>query len=81
VYNTLNWLRDAKLIRDVHEAGQVRFDPNNSRHHHFICDACGRMEDIECGLIGELQICTLPNGQMMKSFEVTLRGACATCRK
>jgi Fe2+ or Zn2+ uptake regulation protein len=81
VYNTLNWLRDAKLIREVHEAGQVRFDPNNTHHHHFICDACGLMEDIECGLIGNLQICVLPMGQTIKSFEVTIRGYCAACRK
>ena len=79
VYNTLNWLREAGLVSEVHEGGQIRFDPNTSRHHHFVCRRCGRVEDVEEALIGNLEI-ALPNGQEVENFEVTLRGICSTCQ-
>ncbi len=81
VYNTLNWLRDAGLIREVHEGEQVRFDPNTSHHHHFVCRRCGMVEDVECDQVGNLQICSLPKGQKVEHFEVTIRGLCADCQK
>jgi len=80
VYNTLNWLKEAGLVSEVHEGGQIRFDPNTSRHHHFVCRRCGNVEDVEETLIGNLEI-TLTGGQMIENFEVTLRGVCSTCHK
>ncbi len=81
VYNTLNWLSEAGLISEVREGAQVRFDPNTSHHHHFICRRCGSVEDVECDLIQNVQVCSLPLGQKVESFEVTLRGVCADCLK
>jgi Fe2+ or Zn2+ uptake regulation protein len=81
VYNTLNWLRDAGMVREVFEGGQVRFDPNTEEHHHFVCRRCGRVEDIECESISKLKVCALPGRQQVESYEVTLRGLCAGCRK
>jgi Fe2+ or Zn2+ uptake regulation protein len=47
IYNNLNALVKAGLVREVAVDGNaVRFDANVDRHHHFICDACGRLEDI-----------------------------------
>jgi len=80
VYNTLNWLKGAGLVREVFEAGTVRYDPNTSDHHHFVCRACGKVEDIECDLIGKLQICTLPGNPIVENYEVTVRGVCSDCR-
>ena len=34
VYNTLNWLKQEGMIKEVFEAGCVRFDPNTE--HHFL---------------------------------------------
>jgi Fur family transcriptional regulator, peroxide stress response regulator len=80
VYNTLNWLKQEGMIREVFEAGTVRFDPNTSHHHHFVCRECGRVEDVECDLIGTVNICSLPESQKVEFFEVTLRGLCAGCQ-
>jgi Fur family transcriptional regulator, peroxide stress response regulator len=80
VYNTLNWLKQEGMIREVFEAGSVRFDPNTEQHHHFVCRECGKVEDVECELIGKVNICTLPASQKVEFFEVTLRGLCADCQ-
>src|SRR5947209_16045038 len=48
---TCNNLRDlvqAGLVREVAVEGRAaRFDAKGIRHHHFICDRCGKVEDIE----------------------------------
>ena len=80
VYNTLNWLKDAGMVREVFEGGEMRFDPNMGSHHHFVCRSCGRIEDVECDLVGRVQICSLPGRQLVDDVEVTLRGVCAGCQ-
>jgi Fe2+ or Zn2+ uptake regulation protein len=80
VYNTLNWLKQEGMIKEVFEAGSVRFDPNTEQHHHFVCRECGKVEDVECDLIGTVNICSLPASQKVEFFEVTLRGLCADCQ-
>ena len=84
VYNTLNWLKEAGMVREVFEGGCVRFDPNTSEHHHFICRKCGGVEDIEDiggSLIGKVKIGMLPGRQKVEHFEITFRGLCSACRK
>src|SRR5262245_36187919 len=71
VYNTLNWLKEAGLVKEVCDGECVRFDPNISDHHHFVCRKCGKVEDVECDLIGTLKICALPERQKVENFEIT----------
>ncbi|MGE0102282.1 MAG: Fur family transcriptional regulator [Blastocatellales bacterium] len=80
VYNTLNWLKQAGLIREVFEAGVTRFDPNTSDHHHFICRVCGRVEDVEGKLFDGLDLGHLDEGKTVEHLEVTLRGVCSDCQ-
>src|SRR5919112_3079789 len=47
VYNTLKALRDAGLVREVAtEEALTRYESNVEPHHHFVCRACGKMEDV-----------------------------------
>src|SRR6201992_987218 len=47
-YNNLRDLVQAGLVREVAlDARAARFDAKGLRHHHFICDRCGNIEDIE----------------------------------
>jgi Fur family transcriptional regulator, peroxide stress response regulator len=80
VYNTLNWLKGEGMVKEVYEGGVVRFDPNTSNHHHFVCRRCGRVEDIESELIGNYKFDPLPGNQTVENFEVILRGICADCQ-
>jgi Fur family transcriptional regulator, peroxide stress response regulator len=47
-YNNLRDLVKAGLVREVAVEGRAaRFDAKGMRHHHFICDRCGNVEDME----------------------------------
>jgi Fur family peroxide stress response transcriptional regulator len=47
-YKNLRDLVQAGLVREVAVEGRsARFDAEGMRHHHFICDRCGDVEDIE----------------------------------
>ncbi|MDH3492356.1 MAG: transcriptional repressor [Acidobacteriota bacterium] len=81
VYNTLNWLKTVGMLRERFEGEKMRYDPNCERHHHFICHACGLVEDINSELIEELDAFKLPGKHKVESYEVTVRGVCRNCRK
>src|SRR5476651_409880 len=47
-YNNLRDLVQAGLVREVAVEGRAaRFDAKGIRHHHFICDTCGNVDDVE----------------------------------
>src|ERR1041384_787682 len=48
IYNNLRDLVKAGLVREVAVEGRAaRFDVKGMRHHHFICDRCGNVEDLD----------------------------------
>ncbi|HZL57700.1 MAG TPA: transcriptional repressor, partial [Bryobacteraceae bacterium] len=48
VYNTLHALVEAGLVREFALDGKAaRYDANLEKHHHFVCDRCGAVEDVE----------------------------------
>jgi Fe2+ or Zn2+ uptake regulation protein len=47
VYNTLNTLVEAGVLREVFtEPGPARYDANMDKHHHFVDTRTGRIFDI-----------------------------------
>ena len=47
-YNNLRDLVQAGLVREVAVEGRSgQFDLEGTRHHHFICDRCGSVEDVD----------------------------------
>ena len=81
VYNTLNALRDAGLVREVRLADAVaRYESNIDPHHHFVCRVCGRLEDVPAGSFAAAPPAELEGGHAVEQFEVVLRGVCAPCR-
>src|SRR3954468_7190191 len=48
IYNNLRDLVQAGLVREVAMEGRAaRFDAKGRQHHHFICDRCGSIEDMD----------------------------------
>ena len=80
VYNTLNLLKEAALVREITRDGVVRFDPNLSEHHHFICRVCGRVEDLAWDVIPALDTSALDDERSVESFDLTVHGVCAACK-
>ncbi len=79
VYNTLNWLKSVGMLQVRFEGDKVLYDPNCERHHHFICNSCGKVEDIEYGSLRDLGDIELPGKSKADSYEITVRGTCNKC--
>jgi Fur family transcriptional regulator, peroxide stress response regulator len=78
-YNNLRDLVQAGLVREVAVEGRAaRFDATGKQHHHFICDRCGNVEDIDwfdvpqpaSGSLGE---------RVLRECELIFRGLCSRC--
>jgi Fur family peroxide stress response transcriptional regulator len=78
-YNNLRDLVQAGLVREVAVEGRAaRFDAKGIEHHHFICDRCGNVEDMEwyavpwppAGSIGK---------RVLRDCELIFRGLCTKC--
>lgn len=78
-YNNLRDLVQAGLVREVAVEGRAaRFDAKGMRHHHFICDHCGKVEDMEwynvprpaAGSVGK---------RILRECELIFRGLCTKC--
>ncbi len=80
VYNTLHSLVKAGLVREFKiDASAARYDAILYPHHHFICDRCGGVEDLEWFEVPAVKQ-TKSIGRNIRSYEVIVRGECAKCR-
>jgi len=82
VYKTLETLVEIGEIRValVHN-GKTLYDTRVDHHHHFICDSCGYVEDVDINL-DCIDTCA-PKGVMEKHViersEVIFYGHCESC--
>lgn len=78
-YNNLRDLVQAGLVREVAAEGRAaRFDAKGMRHHHFICDRCGNVEDMEWYEVPKPASGSLGK-RVLRECEVIFRGLCANC--
>ena len=78
-YNNLRDLVQAGLVREVAMEGRAaRFDAKGMRHHHFICDRCGNVEDIPWYGVPKPAPSALGK-RVLRECELIFRGLCATC--
>jgi len=82
VYNALKALRDAGLVREVAtEEALTRYESNVEPHHHFVCRACGRIEDVPPETFKAPGRVELAGGHEVEAVEVVLRGLCGACAR
>lgn len=82
VYNVLHSLRERGLIDElVLDDAVARYDANLDRHHHFICRACGTVEDVPWQTFREAPHPRFADGRRVEDYAVTLRGICPRCAK
>jgi Fur family transcriptional regulator, peroxide stress response regulator len=78
-YNNLRDLVQAGLVREVAVEGRAaRFDAKGTRHHHFICDRCGDVEDVEWYHVPNPTSRSLGK-RILRECELIFRGLCAKC--
>jgi Fe2+ or Zn2+ uptake regulation protein len=76
VYNALGELAEAGLLGLVEGPGPRRFDANVTPHHHFRCQRCHELQDIE---LGNVQVTLREQGFRVQSAHVLLEGLCPEC--
>jgi Fur family transcriptional regulator, peroxide stress response regulator len=78
-YNNLRDLVQAGLVREVAAEGRAaRFDAKGVRHHHFICDRCGNVEDMAWYEVRKPARHTLGK-RVVRECELIFRGLCVKC--
>ena len=78
-YNNLRDLVEAGLVREVAVEGRAaRFDAKGMRHHHFICDRCGNVDDMEWYDVPRPASGSLGK-RVLRESEVIFRGLCTKC--
>jgi Fe2+ or Zn2+ uptake regulation protein len=78
-YNNLRDLVQAGLVREVAVEGRAaRFDARGMQHHHFICDRCGNVEDVDWYDVPKPPSRALGK-RVVRECELIFRGLCAKC--
>jgi Fur family peroxide stress response transcriptional regulator len=82
VYNNLRALARAGLVHEVPSDSKAQlFEAHVERHHHFLCERCGAVEDIAWfDLPGDLARGTL-RGRTVREYEIVFRGLCRACKE
>ncbi|MBZ5696419.1 MAG: transcriptional repressor [Acidobacteriia bacterium] len=80
-YNNLRDLVKAGLVREVAVEGRAaRFDAKGTRHHHFICDRCGEVEDMGWYDVPRPASRSLGK-RILRECELIFRGLCTKCAR
>lgn len=81
VYRTLRMLEEKGVISRVPSTkDRARFDANMDRHHHFVCEACGKIADFTSAALD--RFAPPPEAAALgrvESVHVELRGRCRKC--
>src|SRR3984893_5565627 len=81
IYNNLRDLVQAVLVREVAMEGRAaRFDVKGMPHHHFICDRCGNVEDLEWYDVPRPAAGSLGK-RVLRECELIFRGFCTKCAR
>lgn len=83
VYNSLRYLKDAGLIREIASFGKSpsRYDSETYRHDHAVCSSCGKLVDFDLpGTIALQRAAARASQFQAESVHLTLYGRCPKCR-
>jgi Fur family transcriptional regulator, peroxide stress response regulator len=83
VYNSLRYLTDAGLIREL-KLGEAanRYDARIDDHHHIICKQCGRVDEVMTEPPAQwVQDVASETNYDVQFSNVIFEGVCGECRK
>ncbi|MEJ7576666.1 MAG: Fur family transcriptional regulator [Pyrinomonadaceae bacterium] len=80
VYNTLNALCRAGFVNAIYLDDAVgRYEAVINSHHHFVCRACGHIEDVPVEHVRALPQKGLRANRKVENYEIVMRGICDSC--
>jgi len=79
VYRNMSQMAECgELLKIGSFYGQTHYDHNCHEHHHFVCEQCRRVVDVECDFSG-----ILSGVEAIAGFEIeniSFGGKCAECK-
>lgn len=78
VYRNLHLLSDEGKLRRMPFPVE-RFDADVSLHHHFCCERCGRVMDVELPYDAALDAAVPPSAGAVREHATIFYGLCAAC--
>ena len=83
VYRNLNFLAEMGMIRKISmPVGSDRFDGRLDEHYHMTCTRCGRVFDVECAALEDLDRQIMESqGFQVQQRHLLLTGLCKECRE
>ena len=85
VYRILDELSEAGVISRIFMSDRKQYYflcPNPDHHHHFVCEACRQVEDVElCGLDAVARDLSARSGARVTSHILQINGICAACSR
>lgn len=81
VYNSLNYLKNQRLIGEIKLGMEANlYDRKLTRHDHAICNDCGKLVDLELTIPNKLlEEAAFHSNFKPETIELTLRGLCPEC--
>ncbi len=81
VYRTLATFEKLRLVHRLETPGsQARYEALINRHHHFLCDDCGKVIDVLWPDVDSIQLPAVTEGiGVIDRASVVMHGLCATC--
>jgi Fur family transcriptional regulator, peroxide stress response regulator len=82
VYNSLRYLKEAGLLREITFGNAAsRYDRETARHDHAMCSGCGKLVDFDLPETVELLRTAARRSHFKaQSIHLTLVGLCPDCR-
>ncbi|MCL2234523.1 MAG: transcriptional repressor [Firmicutes bacterium] len=84
VYRNLSQMaKDGELLNIGNFSGSAHYDHNLHEHHHFVCNKCGAVFDVDCDLAMLEQLKkTIPhsNDFEIKNYNLSFDGVCSKCK-
>ena len=82
VYNSLKYLKEAGLLREINFGkGSSRYDRETARHDHAVCSRCGKLVDFDLVETTQLIRAAARRSRFKpESIHLTLVGLCPDCQ-
>lgn len=83
VYRTLNLFAELRIVseidfKDDFKRYELIFDRHH--HHHIVCRSCGRVDNVEACVLGELEKMLQRKGYTEVTHSLEFFGICEECR-
>ncbi len=80
VYSCLQALQEVGLVRQgLLSEGVCRYDAKIEPHHHFCCQVCGAISDLDWDILEGINLDKLPPRLRAQSYELAIYGICELC--